>query len=195
MSRRKNTVLARTHAKSWWSLLFWQRNAIFTVVSVSLSITNTDFIEWVRRFCKMPRTQAYSNSQAFDEKAEVDQDLTETERSLLGNAYKRSVAKYRTAYAVCAEMKQKETARANYNNIQRITQYQTELAQKIEQLCTELIELIDSSLMQNAKRAESVIAFKKMKGDYCRYLADFSQKSDSAHKALQNYEEALELCR
>ena len=134
----------------------------------------------------MPRTQAYSNNQAFDEKAEVDQDLTETERSLLGNAYKRSVAKYRTAYVVCAEMKQKETARANYNNIQRITQYQTDLAQKIEELCGELINLIDSSLMQNAKRPESVIAFKKMKGDYFRYLADFSQKRDNdfVHKAL-----------
>ena len=78
-----------------------------------------------------------------------------------------------------------------------IKQYKQRVETEVEKICHEILETLDKHLIpQAADNSESCVFYLKMKGDYCRYLAEClagdKQKkvSEEAHEA---YKEATEI--
>jgi len=53
--------------------------------------------------------------------------------------------------------------------------YKSKLETELNGLCMEIIAILDKNLIKKASTAESKVFYLKMKADYNRYLAEFSE--------------------
>merc|ERR1712007_22967 len=64
---------------------------------------------------------------------------------------------------------------------------------ELQEICDKILKLLDSNLISKATNGESKVFYQKMKADYYRYIAEFSEgdaKTKAADNARQAYEEA-----
>jgi len=122
-------------------------------------------------------------------------DLNIEERNLLSAAYKNCVSSRRSAwrsiYAV--EVKEKNN---NYKYVGLVTDLKNLLEKELSDLCERMLKLIDNFLLKKATSSESIVFYLKMKGDYYRYLAEFTsgdRHNQVAQASLNSYKEANEL--
>merc|ERR1712219_46858 len=65
---------------------------------------------------------------------------------------------------------------------------------ELQTICDTILSLLSTELVPGAKDAESKVFYHKMKGDYYRYIAEFSdgdKKSGAANKAKGAYDDAM----
>ena len=68
--------------------------------------------------------------------------------------------------------------------------------QELEKICTTILGLLDSNLIKSASTGESKVFYQKMKADYYRYIAEFSEgdaKAKAAESARAAYQEAQDV--
>merc|ERR1712232_126238 len=109
-------------------------------------------------------------------------ELSVEERNLLSVAYKNAVGSRRAAWRIITSVEQKETSKGNADN-----------AKYAKEICGTILGLLDSNLIGKASTGESKVFYCKMKADYYRYIAEFSDgdaKSKAAENARLAYEEA-----
>merc|ERR1711924_305222 len=71
--------------------------------------------------------------------------------------------------------------------------YREKVETELHKICGEILDLIDKNLLPAATNGESKVFYYKMKGDYYRYIAEFSEgdkKSQAAESAKGAYQEA-----
>jgi 14-3-3 protein epsilon len=121
--------------------------------------------------------------------AQQPQELTVEERNLLSVAYKNVIGSRRASWRVISSIEQKgETERQSL-----IAGYKRKIEQELEDICSDILEIIKSELIPNSDSEEGKVFYYKMKGDYHRYLAEFQNsdsRKDSAAKALDAYSSA-----
>eukprot|EP00923_Selenidium_pygospionis_P019605 GHVN01034238.1.p2 GENE.GHVN01034238.1~~GHVN01034238.1.p2 ORF type:complete len:174 (+),score=18.85 GHVN01034238.1:303-824(+) len=74
--------------------------------------------------------------------------------------------------------------------------YRTKVESELNKICTDILDLLEEHLIKNATSSESRVFYFKMKGDYFRYISEFSpegQKEEPAKKAQEAYETATEI--
>jgi len=54
-----------------------------------------------------------------------------------------------------------------------IKQYRAKIEKELEDICNDVLNLLDNPLIPNSKNPEAKVFFLKMKGDYYRYLGEF----------------------
>jgi 14-3-3 protein epsilon len=122
-------------------------------------------------------------------------DLSVEERNLLSVAYKNSVGSRRTAWRALEAIEQKEESKGGkHTNL--IRDFKKKVKEEIDNFCNDVLNLINSAILKNCTTAESKVFFLKMKGDYCRYLAECSSgeaQSKIGQQGLQAYTEATEV--
>lgn len=52
--------------------------------------------------------------------------------------------------------------------------YKRRVERELEQYCTDILTLLDNVLLKKTANPEARVFYHKMKGDYNRYLAEFS---------------------
>ena len=112
-----------------------------------------------------------------------DSLLTPDEKHLFAAAYKNTVGNRRAELRVLTVIEQKEQRKGDQGRevLASIDSYKKTIEEELSSLCYELIRLIDDRLLQNNKSPNNEIYFKKMKGDYYRYLAELmSENEDNA---------------
>uniref|UniRef100_H2ZEP2 14-3-3 domain-containing protein n=1 Tax=Ciona savignyi TaxID=51511 RepID=H2ZEP2_CIOSA len=118
------------------------------------------------------------------------------ERNLLSVAFKNVVGARRSSWRVISSIKQKEEEE---KKVKLSEAYLTRIANEIEEICIDVVNLIDTSLLcRDDLDVESKTFYMKMKGDYYRYVAEVSpqdSKSGFADKANKAYDEAYTLCK
>jgi 14-3-3 protein epsilon len=122
-------------------------------------------------------------------------DLTIDERNLLSAAYKNCVSSRRSAWRSIYAIEQKEKAN-NSKYLGLVTELKSLLEKELSELCEKMLKLIDDYLIKKATSAESKVFYWKMKGDYYRYLAEFTsgEKHESvAQNSLESYKQAKDL--
>merc|ERR1712166_510385 len=65
---------------------------------------------------------------------------------------------------------------------------------ELQGICDTIVSLLDDHLVPGAKDAESKVFYQKMKGDYFRYIAAFTEgdnKSTASSKAKSAYDDAM----
>ena len=118
------------------------------------------------------------------------QDLSVEERNLLSVAYKNAVGSRRASWRIISSVEQKEGSKGNTANVDNCKEYRMKVETELQGICDTILGLLDGSLIPGAKDAESKVFYHKMKGDYYRYIAEFTdgdKKSKAADSAKLAY--------
>jgi 14-3-3 protein epsilon len=123
--------------------------------------------------------------------ARLGVELTVEERNLLSVAYKNVIGTRRASWRIISSIEQKEESKGNADHVTKIKAYRNKVEKELEQICGDILALIDEHLIPHATGAESKVFYHKMKGDYHRYLAEFTsgdvrqKAADAAHEAYK----------
>ncbi|CAC5370446.1 YWHAB_Q_Z [Mytilus coruscus] len=125
-----------------------------------------------------------------------DKPLTDEERNLLSVAYKNVVGTRRSAWRVIASLEQKAIdKKEEEKKLKLSTKYREKIETELNDICDEVINLLDTNLIEKAESDESKVFYEKMKGDYYRYkveVAAQANRSDLADKSRDAYEKAFQ---
>jgi len=119
--------------------------------------------------------------------------LSVEERNLLSVAYKNVIGSRRASWRIISSIEQKEESKGNEAHVKQIKGYRNKVEQELEDICKDIMLVLDSHLIPHATDSESKVFYYKMKGDYHRYMAEFSTadpRKAAAENALKAYQEA-----
>ncbi|VDD74182.1 unnamed protein product [Mesocestoides corti] len=122
-------------------------------------------------------------------------DLSAEERNLLSVAYKNVVGARRSSWRVISSIEQKHEGDARMAIAKKVRE---DIEKELNDTCSEILELLDSTLIPAASNPESKIFFLKMKGDYYRYVAEYrtgDERKDASEKSLQAYKTATDIAK
>eukprot|EP00183_Erythrolobus_madagascarensis_P006642 CAMPEP_0185843778 /NCGR_PEP_ID=MMETSP1354-20130828/174_1 /TAXON_ID=708628 /ORGANISM="Erythrolobus madagascarensis, Strain CCMP3276" /LENGTH=259 /DNA_ID=CAMNT_0028543333 /DNA_START=96 /DNA_END=875 /DNA_ORIENTATION=- len=132
--------------------------------------------------------------------AEVTDDgsaeLSVEERNLLSVAYKNVIGARRASWRIVSSIEQKEESKGNTVHVAINQEYRGLIEKELSKICRDILEILDKNLIPSAKTGESKVFYYKMKGDYHRYLAEFSsdsERKDSAQCSLEAYKSATDI--
>lgn len=115
--------------------------------------------------------------------------VTAEERNLLSVAYKNVVGSRRSSWRVVSSIYQKATDSNEEQKASLAKNYRGKIEQELDATCNEVLELLNSKLIDNASGAEEKVFYLKMKGDYYRYLAEVKTPEEKA-KVVEGADEA-----
>lgn len=123
--------------------------------------------------------------------------MSTEERNLLSVAYKNSVGSKRTSWRILDTLEKKEEAKAqspeNEKHLQLVKDFKKIVEAELDQICKEIIATLDNKLIKDCVEATPKVFYLKMKGDYYRYVAEYTTGADReevAKNAFQAYEDA-----
>jgi 14-3-3 protein epsilon len=120
-------------------------------------------------------------------------ELTVEERNLLSVAYKNAVGSRRAAWRIITSVEQKEKTKGNNDNAAWAKEFCGKVESELHDICSKILKLLDDNLIPTATTGESKVFYQKMKADYYRYIAEFTDgdaKNKAAESARQAYDEA-----
>merc|ERR1712228_615640 len=120
-------------------------------------------------------------------------ELSVEERNLLSVAYKNAVGSRRAAWRIITSVEQKEKSKGNDENAKWAKEYCEKVEKELQKICDTILGLLDNHLISKAAEEESKVFYQKMKADYFRYIAEFSDgdaKTKAAESARLAYEDA-----
>jgi len=124
------------------------------------------------------------------------EELSVEERNLLSVAYKNAVGSRRAAWRIITSVEHKEKSKGNDENSKWANEYCKKVETELQKICDTILGLLDKNLISKASQDESKVFYQKMKADYWRYIAEFSDgdsKSKAAESARQAYEDAQKM--
>merc|ERR1712048_995435 len=120
-------------------------------------------------------------------------ELSVEERNLLSVAYKNAVGSRRAAWRIITSVEQKEKTKGNEEQAKWAKEYCLSVEKELNEICGGILQLLDDSLITKANAGESKVFYYKMKGDYYRYIAEYTEddaKKKAAEDAKNAYEDA-----
>jgi len=132
-------------------------------------------------------------AERMEEVGKCGVELSVEERNLLSVAYKNAVGSRRAAWRIITSVEQKEKSKGNEEQAKYAREYCTKVEVELQKICDTILELLDKKLITQATSDESKVFYQKMKADYWRYIAEFTDgaaKSTAAESARLAYEEA-----
>merc|ERR1712217_541798 len=121
------------------------------------------------------------------------EELSVEERNLLSVAYKNAVGSRRAAWRIITSVEQKEKSKGNDEQAKYAKEYCGKVETELQKICDTILGLLDNNLISKSTTGESKVFYQKMKADYYRYIAEFSDgdaKSKAAENARLAYEDA-----
>ena len=112
-----------------------------------------------------------------------EEELSVEERNLLSVAFKNVIGARRASWRIVSSIETKEETKHSKANVE------TELTN----ICTRILGLLKEHLEDRCSAGESKVFYKKMKGDYWRYLAEFkggAERKEAAEETLLAYKSA-----
>jgi 14-3-3 protein epsilon len=125
-------------------------------------------------------------------------ELSVEERNLLSVAFKNVIGARRASWRIISSIEQKEEQKGNDKNVAINREYRAAIEAELNQICRDILDILDAHLIPSAKSGESKVFFYKMAGDYHRYLAEFSSEADrkdAAQLSLEAYKQATDIVR
>ncbi|KAL0795239.1 hypothetical protein Bca101_066616 [Brassica carinata] len=137
------------------------------------------------------QTERYDEMvEAMKKVAQLDVELTVEERNLVSVGYKNVIGARRASWRILSSIEQKEESKGNEENVKRIQNYRKTVEDELAKVCNDILSVIDKHLIPSSTAVESTVFFYKMKGDYYRYLAEFSsgaERKEAADQSLEAY--------
>lgn len=129
---------------------------------------------------------------------EIKPDMNDEQRNLVSVAYKNVIGVRRAACRSLGAFEHK--CESEDELIKMSEDYRSRIEVEVEEICKDIIGLLDNHLLAKASDDEGRVFFYKMKGDYYRYLGEFkdesarddiADKSEEAYKKASEYAESL----
>lgn len=133
---------------------------------------------------------------AMKKVASLGEQLTVEERNLLSVAYKNVIGARRASWRIISSIEQKEESKGNSNKVTIVKEYRQKIEKELEDICADVMKVLDDDLIPNAEKGEPKVFYYKMKGDYHRYLAEFSsgdKRTTASDESLQAYKAASDI--
>ncbi|KAA8494121.1 14-3-3 protein epsilon [Porphyridium purpureum] len=127
---------------------------------------------------------------------ESTSELSVEERNLLSVAYKNVIGARRASWRIVSSIEQKEESKGNTAHVAINVEYRKKIELELSNICKDILDILDKNLIPSAKTGESKVFYFKMKGDYHRYLAEFSsdaERKESAQSSLEAYRAATDI--
>jgi len=129
-------------------------------------------------------------------------DLTIEERNLLSVAYKNVIGARRASWRILSSIEQKNSdGEADTDKQKTLRDYRLDVEKELSDISTDILEVL-SNLVKSAQKekgsAEAVVFYKKMEGDYNRYLAEYSTgegRKLAAERSLLAYQESTDIAQ
>jgi len=147
-------------------------------------------------------TKLAEQAERYDEMVEfikkvvaMNADLNVEERNLLSVAYKNVIGSRRAAWRILSSIEQKEEGKSESRKFGNVKEYRLRIEEEMSKIANEILSLLEDRLVPAASSTEPKVFFCKMKGDYFRYIAEFSSgqsRKDAAENALVAYKLASE---
>lgn len=118
------------------------------------------------------------------------------ERNLLSVAYKNTIGPKRTALRIMSGIAEKEKTKGG-ERVSQVHSYSEKIEEEIRAIAADVMD-VTNELLKNTESAEGRIFFKKMQGDYYRYLAEFEKgeaRTEAAANSKSCYEEAFTMAK
>ena len=129
--------------------------------------------------------------------ASSGQDLSVEERNLLSVAYKNVIGARRASWRIVSSIEQKEeTKEKSEHQVSLIRKYRSKIEEELTKISDDILSVLDAHLIPSATTGESKVFYYKMKGDYHRYLAEFSSadaREQATNASLEAYKTASEI--
>jgi len=143
--------------------------------------------------------------------AKVGVGLTQEERNLLSVAYKNVIGARRASWRIVSSLEVKEREKEgveedeDVDNASLTKTYRKQIEKELRDICSDILKLLEENLIPSCNPSneeesgggnegnESYVFYYKMKGDYLRYLAEFSTGNDrkeAAENSLVAYKAA-----
>jgi len=123
----------------------------------------------------------------------LGEELSIEERNLLSVAYKNAVGSRRAAWRIITSVEQKERSKGNEENAKWAKEYCGKVEKELQTICDTILGILDGNLISKAGSGEAKVFYQKMKADYYRYIAEFTDgdaKSQAAENARKAYADA-----
>lgn len=133
---------------------------------------------------------------AMKKVVEEGKELSVEERNLLSVAYKNVIGSRRSSWRVFSAVEQSEDRRGNKDKHNTAKMFREVLENELNEVSTDVLRLIEKYLLNTAETADSKVFYLKMKGDYHRYVAEFSvgaQRNEAAEKSNAAYKQASDI--
>ncbi|KAK6340718.1 hypothetical protein TWF696_009042 [Orbilia brochopaga] len=132
------------------------------------------------------------------EVAKLGGELSMDERNLLSVAYKNVVGTRRASWRIISSIEQKEESKKSDKHVAKIREYRSKIEKELEDVCNDVLMVLEEYLIPKAESGESKVFYHKMKGDYHRYLAEFAsgeKRKDAATAAHEAYKSATDVAQ
>uniref|UniRef100_A0A7S0ZHM2 14-3-3 domain-containing protein n=1 Tax=Timspurckia oligopyrenoides TaxID=708627 RepID=A0A7S0ZHM2_9RHOD len=123
-------------------------------------------------------------------------ELSVEERNLLSVAYKNVIGARRASWRIVSSIEQREKSKGNTTHVEIDVEYRSKIEKELADICQDILDILDKHLIPCAKSGESKVFYLKMKGDYHRYLAEFSDevgRKAAADHSLEAYKAATDI--
>jgi 14-3-3 protein epsilon len=134
---------------------------------------------------KVYKAKLAEQAERYDEMVEamktvagLDVELTVEERNLLSVAYKNVIGARRASWRVISSIEQKEEGKAGGGNTPMVKTYRDQVEKELRDICQDILDVLDKHLVPSSTTGESKVFYYKMKGDYHRYMAEFTTAND-----------------
>ena len=123
------------------------------------------------------------------------EELGVEERNLLSVAYKNVIGARRASWRIVSSIESKEESKYGLESdtVRLIQKYKQNVEKELSDVCERVLRLLKEHLEETGSAGESRGFYKKMKGDYFRYLAEFKggeARKNAAEETLLAYKEA-----
>ncbi|KAG7096993.1 hypothetical protein E1B28_004388 [Marasmius oreades] len=114
--------------------------------------------------------------------------LTNDERNFLSVAYKNLTNTLRNSWRTVDTVGKLEASRPTVvaRKVMLIQKQRVKIEKELSDVCKDIVHLLDSKLLPAVEKGEERVFYSKMKGDYYRYLAEFSRPEDFEHYAKES---------
>ena len=131
--------------------------------------------------------------------ANEDPNLTGDERNLLSVAYKALTSSRRNAIRTVSAFLEDDAIKDIPERNNQLEALKTKLLKELDDLCMQLINMVDNKLLPVANNAATKVFYEKLKADYYRYSVEFkteeSERSKGSTQARASYERAMEVAK
>ncbi|KAJ1276327.1 hypothetical protein BS78_05G206000 [Paspalum vaginatum] len=139
------------------------------------------------------QAERYDDMVEFMKKlARMDVDMSAEERILFSVGFKHTIGAKRASWRIISSLEQQDTPGDKTSVM--IDAYKKKVEDELRKVCNEVLSIIAIHCLPLANSGENVVFFYKMKGDYYRYLAEFStgtEKKATSDQSLMAYQHAM----
>ncbi|KAH8724957.1 14-3-3 family protein epsilon [Phaeosphaeriaceae sp. PMI808] len=121
------------------------------------------------------------------EVAKLGGGLSMVESDLLSTAYQKAVSTRRASWRIISSIKQEES-KGSDKHVDTVCDYLRRIEAELEKLCQDIIYVLDEFLIPMAESGDSKVVYHIMKGDYHRYVAEFSLGGERKVAAMAAHE-------